>query len=89
MTNRGKVIISQQWLPEPVQSIQLPSGKKSIDEIYVMYPSSICILQTKQLMQSIRHFEKLGELRFLSNFCEFSSKIHCFYYSSNLMHFFL
>ena len=63
MTNRGKVIISQQWLPEPVQSIQLPNGKKTIDEIYVMYPSSVCILQTKQLMQSIRSFEKLGEMR--------------------------
>lgn len=62
MTNRGKVIISQQWLPEPVQSIQLPNGKKTIEEIYVMYPSSICILQTKQLMQSMRSFEKLGEI---------------------------
>lgn len=61
MTNRGKVIISQQWLPEPVQSIQIPNGKKAIDEIYVVYQSSVCILQTKQLMQSIRNFEKLGE----------------------------
>lgn len=63
MTNRGKVIISQQWLPEPVQSIQLPNGKKTIDEIYVLYQSSVCILQTKQLMQSIRNYEKLGENR--------------------------
>lgn len=62
MTNRGKVIISQQWVPEPVQSIQLPNGKKTIDEIYVMYQSSVCILQTKQLMQSIRNFEKLGKI---------------------------
>lgn len=64
MTNRGKVIISQQWLAEPVQSIQLPMGKKTIDEIYVMYPSSVCILQTKQLIQSIRNSEKLGRILF-------------------------
>lgn len=63
MTARGKVIISQQWFPEPVQSIQLPSDKKSIDEIYVMYQTCLCILQSKQLMQSIKNFENLGKCK--------------------------
>lgn len=63
MTARGQIIISQQWFPEPVQSIQLPSDKKSIDEIYVTYQTCLCILQSKQLLQSIKNFEKLGEYK--------------------------
>lgn len=62
ITNRGQVIISQQWYPETVQSIQLPNEKKSIEEIYVMYKTCVCILQSKQLMQSLRNFEKLSEI---------------------------
>lgn len=62
ITNRGQVIISQQWYPEPVQSIQLPNEKKSIEEIYVMYETCLCILQCKQLMPSLRSFENLSEI---------------------------
>ncbi|XP_031628669.1 rab3 GTPase-activating protein regulatory subunit [Contarinia nasturtii] len=60
ITTRGQVIISQQWYPEAVQSIQLPNEKKSIEEIYVMYKTCVCILQSKQLMQSLRNVEKLN-----------------------------
>lgn len=58
---RGKIILSQQWYPEPVQSIQIPSDKKASDEISVVYKSCVCILQTKQLMQSLKNIEKLGK----------------------------
>lgn len=62
MTTRGHVIISQQWYAEPVQSIQLPSDKrKTIDEIYVMYQTCVCILQIKQLLQSLRNTNNLGK----------------------------
>lgn len=61
ITTRGQVIISQQWYPEPVQSIQLPNEKKPIEEIYVMYKTCLCILQSKQLMQSLKNLEKLSE----------------------------
>lgn len=62
ITTRGQAIISQQWYPEPVQSIQLPNDKRIIDEIYVMYQTCVCILQSKQLLQSIRNLDKLGEI---------------------------
>lgn len=62
ITTRGKVIISQQWYPEPVQSIQLPNEKRSIEEIFVIYKSCLCILQSKQLMQALRNIDKLGDL---------------------------
>lgn len=62
MTTRGHVFISQQWYAEPVQSIQLPNDKKkTIDEIYVMYQTCVCILQSKQLLQSIRNTDKLSK----------------------------
>lgn len=61
MTTRGQVIISQQWYPEPVQTIQLPNDKRATDEIYVMYQTCVCILQSKQLLQSIRNLDKLGK----------------------------
>lgn len=57
------MIISQQWYPEAVQSIQLPHEKRSIEEIFIMYKSCLCILQSKQLMQSLRNFEKLSKMR--------------------------
>lgn len=65
ITTRGQVIISQQWYPEAVQSIQLPNEKKSIEEIYVMYKTCVCILQSKQLMQSLKSFEKISESKSL------------------------
>lgn len=62
ITTRGQVIISQQWYAESVQSIQLPNEKRSIEEIYVMYKTCVCILQSKQLMQSLTNLEKLSEI---------------------------
>lgn len=62
ITTRGQVIISQQWYPEAVQSIQLPNEKRSIEEIFIMYKSCLCILQSKQLMQSLKSFEKLSKI---------------------------
>lgn len=69
MTTRGHIFISQQWYAEPVQSIQLPSDKQNtIDEIYVMYQTCVCILQCKQLLQSVRNTDKLSKNKHRSIF---------------------
>lgn len=53
-SDSGIQIFSQKWHQEPVQTLKAQSGYGLNEEIYVGYLSCVCILQTNQLLQTLK-----------------------------------
>lgn len=61
LNTRGAMLVSQQWHSESILGILLQNEtRKTIEEIYVIYKSCVCILQSKQLVKSMRNIKLIG-----------------------------